>query len=51
MIQHHNAAIENAESYLMYGNYEALKIMAMKIIDDQKKEIKELSDWLKSNKR
>jgi uncharacterized protein (DUF305 family) len=51
MIQHHNAAIENAEAYLMYGNPDGLKVMAMKMIDDQKKEIKELSDWLKSNKR
>jgi uncharacterized protein (DUF305 family) len=51
MIQHHNAAIENAEAYLMYGNHDGLKVMAMKMIDDQKKEIKELSDWLKSNKR
>ncbi len=51
MIQHHNSAIENAESYLMYGTNAELKTMANKMIDDQKKEIKELSDWLKSNKR
>ena len=51
MIQHHNSAIENSEAYLMYGSNEDLKAMAMKMIDDQKKEIKELSDWLKSNKR
>jgi uncharacterized protein (DUF305 family) len=51
MIQHHNSAIENAEAYLMYGNNLKLKAMAQKMIDDQKKEIKELSDWLKSNKR
>jgi len=51
MIQHHNAAIENSEAYLLYGDHAGLLEMAMKMIDDQKKEIKELSDWLKSNKR
>lgn len=51
MIQHHNSAVENSEAYLMYGNNAELKSMAQKMIDDQKKEIKELSDWLKSNKR
>lgn len=51
MIQHHNSAIENSEAYLMYGNNEQLKTIAKKMIDDQKKEIKELSDWLKANKR
>lgn len=51
MIQHHNGAIENSEAYLMYGNNEPLKVIARKMIDDQKKEIKELSDWLKANKR
>lgn len=51
MILHHNSAIENSEAYLMYGNNAELKTMAQKMIDDQKKEIKELSDWLKANKR
>lgn len=51
MIQHHNSAIENSETYLMYGNNEDLKAMANKMIDDQKKEIMELSEWLKANKR
>lgn len=51
MIQHHNAAIENSEAYLLHGNHDGLKAMAMKMIDDQKKEIKELSDWIKRNKR
>lgn len=51
MIQHHNSAIENSEAYLMYGTNDELKTMAQKMTDDQKKEIKELSDWLKSNKR
>ena len=51
MIQHHNSAIENSEAYLMYGTNDALIAMARKMIEDQKKEIKELSDWLKANKR
>lgn len=51
MIVHHNSAIENSEAYLMYGNNTQLKAIAQKMIDDQKKEIKELSDWLKANKR
>ena len=51
MIQHHNSAIENSEAYLMYGNNEVLIGIARKMIEDQKKEIKELSDWLKANKR
>ena len=51
MIQHHNAAIENSEAYLLYGTHDGLLAMAMKMIEDQKKDIKELSDWLKANKR
>ena len=51
MIQHHNSAIENSEAYLMYGSNAELKEMAAKMIMDQKMEIKELSDWLKANKR
>lgn len=51
MILHHNSAIENSEAYLRYGTNDALTAMARKMIEDQKKEIKELSDWLKANKR
>jgi uncharacterized protein (DUF305 family) len=51
MMLHHNSAIENSDAYLMYGNDEELIAMAQKMIGDQKKEIKELSDWLKANKR
>lgn len=51
MILHHNSAIENSESYLKHGTNDALKEMAHEMIDAQKKEIKELSDWLKANKR
>lgn len=51
MILHHNSAIENSEAYLLHGTNDELKTMAEKMIEDQKKEIKELSDWLKANKR
>lgn len=51
MIQHHNTAIENSESYLMYGTNAQLKTLAQKMIDGQKMEIQELSNWLKANKR
>lgn len=51
LILHHNSAIEDSEAYLMYGNKASLKTMAQKMIDDQKKEIEELSNWLKANKR
>lgn len=51
MILHHNSAIENSEAYLMYGTNSKLKDLAHKMIDDQKMEIKELSDWLKAHKR
>ena len=51
MILHHNSAIENSEAYLMYGNNAQLKAIAQRMIDDQKEEIRELSDWLKANKR
>ena len=51
MIFHHNSAIENSEAYLMYGTNTQLKALAQQMIDDQKKEIKELSDWLMANKR
>ena len=51
MIQHHNSAIENSEAYILYGDHDGLKVMAHKMIEDQKMEIKELSDWLKAHKR
>ncbi len=51
MILHHNSAIENSEAYLVHGTNESLKEIAMEMIEAQKMEIKELSDWLKANKR
>lgn len=51
MIVHHQAAIDNASAYLHHGNHAELKTMATKIVNSQTKEIKEMADWLKANKR
>jgi len=51
LILHHNSAIEDAEAYIMFGNNAQLKSMAQMMIEDQTKEIQELSNWIKSNKR
>lgn len=46
MIQHHQSAIENSRLVLLHGHEESMKQMAIKIIDEQEKEISELQDWL-----
>lgn len=51
MIPHHQAAIENSMTYLKYGNDELVTIWAHNIIETQKMEIIELSNWLIANKR
>jgi uncharacterized protein (DUF305 family) len=51
MIVHHQGAIDNASAYLHHGNHAQLKTMANNIITAQIKEINELADWLKANKR
>lgn len=51
MIPHHQAAIENSQAYLKYGNDIQIKTWAQKIIDTQKMEIIELVNWLIANKR
>lgn len=51
MIPHHQAAIENAMTYMKYGNDEQVTVWAMKIIEAQKMEIIELSNWVIVNKR
>lgn len=51
MIPHHQAAIDNAQAYLKYGNDKQIMVWAQKIIDTQKMEIIELSNWLIANKR
>ncbi len=51
MILHHQAATENSMAYLKYGSDAQIKTWAQKIIDTQKMEIMELSNWLVANKR
>lgn len=46
MIPHHRSAIENSRLVLLHGHEESMKQMAIKIIDEQEKEISELQDWL-----
>ena len=51
MIIHHQSAIDNASAYLHHGNNAQLKTMSNNIVMPQTKEIEELADWLKANKR
>jgi len=50
MIDHHQSAIETSEALLKDGKEETTKELAQKIIEDQKKEIDQLQDWLLENK-
>lgn len=51
MVIHHQAAIQDAYAYLHHGDNAQLKTIANNIITAQNKEIIELSNWLKANKR
>lgn len=46
MIPHHQGAISMAEVELRHGDDDQMKQMAQMIIDAQKKEIAELTDWI-----
>ena len=46
MIPHHQGAIRMAEVELQYGDDDQMKQMAQMIIDAQKKEIAELTQWI-----
>ncbi|MFJ6322097.1 MULTISPECIES: DUF305 domain-containing protein [unclassified Rhizobium] len=46
MIAHHMGAISMSQVELKYGNNKWAKEKASKIIDDQTKEIKEMTGWL-----
>lgn len=50
MINHHQSAMDMAQSLLHHGHHTELKEMASKMIEDQTKEIKDLQAWLLSNK-
>jgi uncharacterized protein (DUF305 family) len=49
MIAHHMGAISMSEVELKYGDDEQAKSMAQKIIDAQKKEIEEMTSWVKDH--
>lgn len=49
MIVHHQQAIDNASGLLHHGNDEQMMEMARAMIEDQNKEITDLTNWLKNN--
>ena len=49
MIVHHQGAIAMAETQLKYGKDETTKKRGQKIIDDQKKEIDQMTKWLEKH--
>ena len=46
MIPHHHGAINLAEVELQHGDSDEMKQMAQKVIDDQKREIEQLTQWI-----
>lgn len=50
LIDHHQSALEMAMAELAYGDDPMIREMASKMIEDQRKEIMELQDWLIKNK-
>ena len=48
---HHQGAVDMAEAELHHGKDATMRGMAKKIIDSQKKEIKEFDRWLAEHKR
>lgn len=49
MVEHHQGAIDNARLVLEYGNDDQMKEEARKTIEEQEKEILELSEFLKKH--
>lgn len=49
MIAHHMGAISMSEVELKYGDDQQAKSMAQKIIDAQKREIEEMTTWVKGH--
>ena len=50
MQDHHQSAVEMAQSELKYGRVASMKTLAQQIIDEQTGEIKTLQTWLLTNK-
>ncbi|HAX3204441.1 TPA: DUF305 domain-containing protein [Escherichia albertii] len=51
MLPHHLGAVEMVEIELKYGKNPEMIKLAKNIILEQKKEIKEMQEWLKENKK
>ena len=49
MIIHHQQATDNAQSLLHHGHHDDIKEMATMMIEDQNKEITDLTAWIKDN--
>lgn len=49
MIIHHQQATDNAQSILHHGHHDDIKEMAKMMIEDQNKEITDLTAWLMEN--
>ena len=49
MIIHHQQATDNAQSILHHGHHNEMKEMATMMIEDQNKEITDLTAWIKNN--
>ena len=49
IIIHHQAAADDANGILHHGHHEEIKEMAKMMIEDQTKEITDLTAWLKNN--
>lgn len=51
MRMHHQMAIEMADAEMKGGKDSKMKAMAKKMSDEQKREIRELDEWLKQHKK
>jgi uncharacterized protein (DUF305 family) len=49
MIAHHQGAIAMAKTELQYGKDDAAKKMAQKTIDEQSKEVEEMTKWVEEH--
>jgi uncharacterized protein (DUF305 family) len=51
MVQHHQSGIGMAEELLKQGKSREMKNLAQQLVDEQKKDIKELERWLSENRK
>jgi uncharacterized protein (DUF305 family) len=51
MRMHHQHASDMAEQQLRHGKDAQMKAMAQRIIEDQRKDVKEFDDWLAKRTR